>query len=133
WDRGRLRRVTDPGYEFIGPPSLNAAGDVAFWGWRTDGTQGIFVSVNNNRVVTVASGRFPLVWFGTPVLSPAGTVVFERRDPNGFQELIASDAKGRQHAILDTNGPYDAITEALSINADDAVVFLAHRRDANTQ
>jgi hypothetical protein len=131
WDSGRLRRIVDTstGLRSFYVPSLNASGDIAFWSRLADNSEGIFISVNNNKTVKVATGFLDVLHLDTaPMLSNSGSVVFKRHNGlTGFDELLYADPKGRIRTIADSSGPYDHFDEAPTVNGSDVIVFGANR------
>jgi hypothetical protein len=131
WDRHKLRQLTDTStpYTWITAPFLNRAGDVGFASYLADTTLGIFLSVNNNRVVEVLSGS-PDTFFGG-LLSDAGTILYARRGNQccGIDAWMATDAKGRERTIVDRTTSLYAYLGNAYFTANDDIVFPARRRD----
>jgi len=132
WDKGKLRRLTDPADQYccgILQASINAAGDVAFMSGLADGSTGIFLSTNNRKVITRARAAASAVRFGPPLVSDAGTIIFAQGNgASGFYtELVTIDAKGRRRLITDGAGPYDRVGLS-SVNANEEITFDAHGR-----
>jgi hypothetical protein len=85
-------------------PSINDAGQVAFFEYLDDGGQGIFVS-SDGSFITIADDSGPIDFPTEPTINAAGVVIFLAFLDNA-QEAIFTGSGGPLTTVVDSTGPF---------------------------
>jgi hypothetical protein len=121
WDAGRLRLLADSTtgpYRSFGGMSISATSDVAFWSQLADGSDGIFVSVNDTRVVRIAGGKDGMRGLDTsPAIGNSGVVAFVGQIPaTGINAVLLADQKALR-TLTDASGRFAVFDGGVTVNA----------------
>lgn len=119
-------------YAFLGTPTINNTGTVAFGALRDAGGQGIYTATNTGSFTTVARdtstefGGSGFV-FGTPSISNNGLVAFSaKRDAGGQGIYTATDSSGFTRLASTDDVEYASFGN-VRINTAGKVAFSANR------
>ena len=123
----RIADTSGP-FSFVGIPSLNAEGTVAFHAGLDTGGGKIFDGLYAGRggpITTIADTSGPISGFaGFPSLNAGGVVAFFARLDAGGEGIFTGDG-GSPTLIADTSGPFSHFGDRPSLNAAVTVAFLA--------
>jgi hypothetical protein len=112
-------------FRYIGAPSINTAGTVAFPAELDVGGQGIFAFCDGETTM-LADTSGPLRAVGSPSINDAGTVVFYAELDAGGTGIFRSSGTTIS-TIADSSGPFRFFSYLLdpAINSSGAVAFFA--------
>ena len=123
----RIADTSGP-FSFVGIPSLNAEGTVAFHAGLDTGGGKIFDGLYAGRggpITTIADTSGPISGFaGFPSLNAGGVVAFFARLDAGGEGIFTGNG-GPPNLIADTSGPFSGLGGVPSINAGGTVAFFA--------